>query len=90
MTKYDNNMRGILFKNDKKQKDSHPDYKGSCEIDGIEYWISGWKKETAKGPALSINLEKKQTNKQDNVKKEQSTKAYANKEVKDFEDDIPF
>jgi hypothetical protein len=41
---YDNNMSGILSKNDRKEKDSHPDIKGQCEINGKTYWISGWKK----------------------------------------------
>lgn len=46
---YDNNMTGALFVNDKKQSDNHPDRKGSCEIDGVEYWISGWIKKTKDG-----------------------------------------
>ncbi len=33
---------GALFKNDKKESDSHPDYKGSAMIDGSEYWVNGW------------------------------------------------
>ena len=33
---------GALFKNDKKESDSHPDYKGSAMIDGSDYWVSGW------------------------------------------------
>ena len=33
---------GALFKNDKKETDSHPDYKGSAMIDGSDYWVSGW------------------------------------------------
>lgn len=41
---YDNNLSGILSKNDRKEKDSHPDIRGECEIDGNKYWISGWKK----------------------------------------------
>lgn len=44
MTQYDNNMRGIISKNDRKQTDKHPDIKGQCEIDGKHYWIDGWQK----------------------------------------------
>jgi hypothetical protein len=39
---YDNNMRGVMFKNDRKENDKHPDYKGSAEINGVQYWVSGW------------------------------------------------
>ena len=49
MTEYDNNLRGALFKNDRKENDTHPDYKGSCEIDGTEYWISSWIKSSKEG-----------------------------------------
>lgn len=49
MTDYDNNLRGVLFKNDKKATDKHPDYKGSCEIEGQEYWLSAWVRESKSG-----------------------------------------
>ena len=39
---YDNNNKGALFKNDKKESDTHPDYRGTAEIEGIEYWVSSW------------------------------------------------
>lgn len=42
MPDYDNNMTGVLFKNDKKTSSSHPDYKGSCEIDNEEFWLAAW------------------------------------------------
>ena len=35
---------GSLFKNDRKEKDTHPDYKGTVMVDGVEYWISSWLK----------------------------------------------
>ena len=37
---YDNNNTGAIFKNDRKETDRHPDYNGSCEINGVEMWMS--------------------------------------------------
>jgi hypothetical protein len=39
---YDNSNSGIITRNERKVKDTHPEYSGSCEIDGVEYWISAW------------------------------------------------
>ena len=54
---YDNNNTGALFKADKKS-DRHPDYNGSCEINGVEMWMSAWIKTSNKGQkfmSLSFN-----------------------------------
>lgn len=40
---------GVLFKNDKKQSNNHPDCKGSTTINGVEYWVSGWWKQGRSG-----------------------------------------
>lgn len=42
---YDDNMRGTLGKNDRREKDTQPEYTGKCQIDGKWYWISAWVKE---------------------------------------------
>ena len=42
---YDNNMTGLIGKNDRKTEDQHPDLKGHCEINKVEMWVSGWKKQ---------------------------------------------
>lgn len=42
---FDNNMRGTLGKNERREKDTHPEYTGKCEIEGSMYWISAWVKE---------------------------------------------
>ena len=62
MTKqYDNTNGGALFPNDKKQKESHPDYRGNINVDGTEYWIKGWKKPAKTGMRfLSLSLTKKE------------------------------
>ena len=45
---YDNTDRGILSKNEDKQKDTHPDYKGSLNVNGVDLWVSGWIKTSEK------------------------------------------
>ena len=42
MTTYDPNMRGVLFKNDKKGVEKRPDYRGSAVIDNVDFNVSGW------------------------------------------------
>jgi hypothetical protein len=48
----DNN--GTLFKNDRKESEKHPDYKGDATINGQPMWISAWIKEGAKGKFMSL------------------------------------
>lgn len=40
---------GALFKNDRKEKPSHPDYRGDLRVEGIDFKLAGWVKETAAG-----------------------------------------
>jgi len=42
MTEYDNTNTGALFKNDKKEDDKHPDYRGKINAAGVEYWLDAW------------------------------------------------
>ena len=44
MANFDNTNTGILSRNDRKEKDTHPDFKGQINIEGREYWLSGWVK----------------------------------------------
>jgi hypothetical protein len=60
MSQYDNNLTGVLFVNDKQGNDKRPDWKGSAEIDGVHFWVSGWARESARGPLISLKLEKKE------------------------------
>lgn len=92
---YDNNLRGVLFKNDRKEKDSHPDYKGSCEINGEEMWLSAWIKEGQKGKFISLSFQAKDGPKPAKSSPPRSTQKpmHGTKTDSDFDDmdsDVPF
>lgn len=52
-------MSGVLFKNDKKEKDTHPNATGSAMIEGVEYWISAWTKDGKNGKFQSLAFKRK-------------------------------
>ena len=61
---YDNTNTGVLFKNEQKQTDKHPDYKGSINIDGEEFWLSAWIKTAKTGNKfMSLSVKLKDTRK---------------------------
>ena len=49
MPEYDNELSGVLFKNDRKTTDKHPDYNGTCQIDGQQYRMAAWLKDSREG-----------------------------------------
>ncbi len=50
---------GILFKNDRKASERHPDYKGNATIGGEEFWLSAWIKQGRNGKFLSLSFTSK-------------------------------
>lgn len=68
MADFDNTNRGQIWKNDKKEKDTHPDFTGSLNVGGVEYWVSAWKRKegaSSKAPALSFSVKPKDESKRD-------------------------
>lgn len=50
---------GTLFKNDRKEKDTHPDYTGEALIGGTPYYMSAWIKDGKKGKFMSFAFKPK-------------------------------
>lgn len=76
---------GSLFVNDKKEADNHPDFRGSAIVEGVEVWISGWKKRTKDGKqwlSLAFKPKDEQTRVRDEARQEPQADA--------FSDNIPF
>lgn len=58
---YDNTNRGALFKNHDKEEDNHPDYRGTINVKGTEFWLSAWLKESKKGEKfMSLSVKQKE------------------------------
>lgn len=84
---YDNSNRGVLFKNDRKEKDTHPDYKGSyTNGDGQEFWLSAWLKKDKNGNTfMSLS-----TTPKDEVHNKGMQQARQAMQPKELDDDLPF
>lgn len=81
---YDNNNRGSIWKNDKKETDKHPDFTGSLNVDGVEYWVSAWKRkpdQSDKAPALSFSIK---------AKEDAPSKPASKQPIDEIDSDLPF
>ena len=73
---------GVLFKNDRKDKPTAPDYKGNITVDGQPYWLSAWVKEGKTGKFMGLAVSPKEEANTSSPKKKSS--------IEDMDSDIPF
>jgi hypothetical protein len=77
---FDNNLRGVLFRNKRKKTEKQPDYTGNVEVEGVEYWLSAWTRESENGMKyMSLALTAKESDEDDEDEDDEET-----------EDDLPF
>lgn len=59
---YDDTNRGSIWKNERKTKDTHPDFTGTLNVEGREYFFDAWKRKEGAGPkapALTFRIKPK-------------------------------
>lgn len=81
---YDNTNRGAIWKNDDKREDNHPDFKGSLNVNGVEFWVSAWKRKEGaapKAPALSFSIKPKDEQPQQSISQRAMPKGPAKRSI---------
>lgn len=53
---YDNTNSGIIGKNTRKTDEKHPDLSGSINVNGQDFWLSGWKRTSGKDGSTFYSL----------------------------------
>ena len=51
---------GVLFRNDKRENEKAPSYKGNITVEGKDYWISAWVKEGKSGKFMGLAVSPKE------------------------------
>jgi len=90
---------GVLFRNESKDKESHPDYRGSIDKGGKSYWLSAWLKESGENSQnpgmkfLSLSVTEKEERNDTGLSHDElaaKVKASNQASIDDIDDDIPF
>lgn len=88
---YDNTNRGALFKNDKKERDTQPDYTGSLNVDGVEFFLDAWLKEAQSGRKfMSVSVKRKEKQAAPPAPSREAPRHAQKTGFDDMADDIPF
>ena len=63
---YDNTNSGMMARNENRKTDKHPEFSGSVNVEGTDYWLSAWVNEGRLGGKMegkkyfSIKLSRKE------------------------------
>jgi len=82
---HDNTNSGALFKNDKQGKETRPDYRGTLDVNGQQFWISAWLKSSKAGQKyMSLSVQPKEDRQAAPMNRQVAPPPPA------FDDEIPF
>jgi len=90
MTEYSNTNRGTLGKNKNPKSEKSPPYSGKLNVEGVDYWVSGWVQKNGQTgePFFSLSLQRCNSDAATAGKPVQSSEPLST--APDFDDDIPF
>lgn len=72
---------GVLFKNDSRDNEKKPHYKGSIVVNGVDYWLSAWIKDGKSGKFMGLAVSPKDA---------QQAPKKASNSIADMDDSVPF
>jgi hypothetical protein len=100
MSQYDNSNKGGVWKNDNRESEKHPHFKGNAEVGGVQYWVSGWLRNpdgNPNAPAMKFTPKENQPHAQPPQQSPQMAQAKAavmaewdKGPIDNFDDDISF
>ena len=83
---YDDTNRGALFRVEERKSDRHPEYSGSINVEGTEYYLDAWVNVAKSGRKyFSLSVKPKGPAKEAPRTPQQRQQPQA-----DLDDDIPF
>jgi hypothetical protein len=82
---------GALFKNEDRESEQHPHYRGNIKINGQEYWLSSWIKESKAGKKyMTLSAQPKQARDHRGASANPPARDAAPPARDELDDDIPF
>lgn len=87
---FDNTNRGTLSKSRERKTDKSPEYSGSINVNGTEYWLNGWVKDGKNGKFFSLAIKPKEQKQSQVPDKQTIDKAYAKVTAVFDDSEIPF
>lgn len=88
---YDNRNRGAIFRNDKEGGNPNwPDYRGSINVDGKDFWLDAWIKESKKDGKKYMSLSIKPKLSSDKGSVPTGGRNDPRPQQDDLDDDVPF
>jgi len=89
---YDKTNTGTLAANTRKTEERHPDISGSINVDGKDYWLSGWRKfnKSDGGTFYSLSVKPKEARQEAPPARRGNAPPPDFSDLRSADDDIPF
>lgn len=90
---YDDNNKGALWPAKDRASDKHPHFTGKAMVGGVEYYVSGWKRDpngNPKAPSVKFSFKAVDEVRANTMQQVPQQTQPSQAAPIDFDDDIPF